>query len=97
MKKILSIMAVVCCLFMAVPAHAQFQFGIKGGLNVSKISVSKEVFRPDNKSGFFFGPTAEFTLPLLGMGVDVSALYNQYGIDTDEGSTTKRVLKFLLI
>lgn len=53
MKKILSIMAVVCCLFMAVPAHAQFQFGIKGGLNVSKISVSKEVFRPDNKSGFF--------------------------------------------
>lgn len=93
MKKILSMMAVVCCLFMAIPAHAQLQFGVKGGLNVSTISVSKEVFRPDNKSGFFFGPTAEFTLPLLGMGVDVSALYNQYGIDTDAGSTTKKSIE----
>lgn len=93
MKKILSMMAVIACLFMAIPAQAQFQFGVKGGLNVSKVSVSKEVFSPDNKSGFFFGPTAEFTLPLLGIGMDVSALYNQYGIDTEEGSTMKKSIE----
>ena len=93
MKRILSILMVTACLFMALPSQAQIQFGVKGGLNVSKVSISKEVFNSDNQSGFFIGPTAELTLPLLGLGVDVSALYNQYGIDTAEGSTKKKSIE----
>ena len=38
MKKILSTLLVAVCLFMAMPAQAQFHFGLKGGLDVSKIS-----------------------------------------------------------
>ena len=34
MKKILSALMIVACLFMAMPAQAQFQFGLKGGLNI---------------------------------------------------------------
>ena len=90
MKKILSVLMVAACLLIALPSQAQIQFGVKGGLNVSKVSISKEVFNSNNKTGFFIGPTAEFTLPLLGIGVDVSALYNQFGIDTESGSTTKK-------
>lgn len=93
MKRILSILMVTACLFMALPSQAQIQFGVKGGLNVSKVSISKKVFNSDNQSGFFIGPTAELTLPLLGLGVDVSALYNQYGIDTEEGSTKKKSIE----
>ena len=37
MKKILSTLLVAVCLFMAMPAQAQFHFGLKGGLDVSKI------------------------------------------------------------
>lgn len=93
MKKLLSTLMVIACLAFAIPAQAQIQFGVKGGLNISKISLSKEVFNPDNRAGFFIGPTAEFTLPLLGIGLDASALYNQYGIDTEEGSTTKKSIE----
>ena len=78
MKKILSIVAVMACLFMTVPAHAQLiKFGVKGGVNVSKLTFSKDVYKGDNRTGFFIGPTAELTIPLAGLGFDVSALYNQ--------------------
>lgn len=77
MKKIISILALITCLFMATPAQAQFRFGIKGGLNTSTVTFSDEVFKGDNRTGFFFGPTAEYTLPMLGLGLDVSALYTR--------------------
>lgn len=93
MKKIFSALMLMACLCLAIPARAQLQFGVKAGLNVSKVSVSKEIFSPDNRTGFFFGPTAEATIPLLGLGIDVSALYNQYGVDTEEGSTMKKSIE----
>lgn len=93
MKKLLSTLMVIACLAFAIPAQGQIQFGLKGGLNISKISLTKEVFNPDNRTGFFVGPTAEFTLPLLGVGIDVAALYNQSGIDTEAGSTTRKSIE----
>ena len=77
MKKIVSILALITCLFMAIPAQAQVRFGIKAGLNTSTVSFSDEVFKGDNRTGFFFGPTVEFMTPLLGLGFDISALYNR--------------------
>lgn len=93
MKKIFPALMFVACLCLSMPVHAQLKFGVKAGLNISKVSVSKKMFSPDNRAGFFFGPTADFTFPLLGLGMDVSALYNQYGIDTEEGSTTKKSIE----
>ena len=78
MKKTLSIIAVIACLFMAIPTQAQIlKFGVKGGLNVTQVTFSKNVFKGDNRNGFFIGPMAEFTIPLAGLGLDVAALYNQ--------------------
>lgn len=79
MKKILSILMVVACLCMAIPAQAQLQFGLKGGLNITTLSFSNDVFKGDNRTGFFIGPMAEFTIPVIGLGLDVAALYNQAG------------------
>lgn len=77
MKKIVSIVTVIACLFMAIPAQAQIKFGVKGGLNISKVTFSKNIVKSDNRSGFFIGPMAEFTIPVIGLGLDVAALYNQ--------------------
>lgn len=55
--------------------------------------LSKDVLKSDNRAGFFIGPTAEFTLPLLGVGVDVSALYNQYGVKADSETATKKSIE----
>lgn len=77
MKKIVSVITLVACMFMAFPAQAQIKFGVKGGLNISKVTFSEDILDGNNRTGFFIGPTAEFTLPLVGLGIDVAALYSQ--------------------
>ena len=62
-------------------------------MNVSKLHLSEETFKSDNRTGFFIGPTAEFTLPLLGLGIDASAMYNQFGVDSEEGTSTKKSIE----
>lgn len=82
MKKLVSALLVILCLLMAVPAQAQLKFGLKGGLDVSKVTTEIG----DNATGFFVGPMMEATLPIVGLGVDVAALYSQSGVkfnDTD--------------
>lgn len=89
MKKIISVLMVAVCLMMAAPAQAQLHFGVKGGLNISKLSFSKDAFKGDNKTGFFVGPMAEFTLPIIGIGADVAALYSQTDLGVDGEKTMK--------
>ena len=64
-------------LFTTSSAQAQVKFGLKGGLNVTNMSLNSEVFDADNQTGFFIGPTVKFTLPIVGLGIDASALYDQ--------------------
>lgn len=78
MKRIFTSAAVaIVMLLAATSAQAQIKFGLKGGLNVTDMSLSKKVFDADNQAGFFIGPTVKFSLPLIGLGIDASALYDQ--------------------
>ena len=56
---------------------SKLKFGLKGGLNITSLSFSGDMFKGDNRTGFFIGPMAEFTIPVVGLGLDVAALYNQ--------------------
>lgn len=40
MKKIFGALMIAVCIGMAMPAQAQIHFGVKGGLNLSKASLS---------------------------------------------------------
>lgn len=75
MKKTLVIMAIACIAF-AMPSQAQVKFGLKGGLNLTSLSVGGETDGLSNKAGFFVGPTMKLTLPLVGLSFDASALYD---------------------
>lgn len=77
MKKLFTLIVLVAATYFAVPANAQLKFGIKGGLNITDMSLSKDVFETSNRTGFFIGPTIKFTLPIVGLGIDASALYDQ--------------------
>lgn len=77
MKKILTLALLAGALIVSTAAKAQVQFGLKAGLNVTNFSFDKEVFEKSNQAGFFVGPTVKFTLPIVGLGVDASALYDQ--------------------
>ena len=80
MKKILSF--IVVAIAFAMPSQAQAQFGVQAGLNLTNISdfslsqagVENAI---KNKAGFFVGPTVKFSLPIVGLGVDAAALYDQ--------------------
>ena len=76
-------MVLVAALTMTAQAQ-RVQFGVKGGLNLTKMSVSKDVIKSDNQAGFYIGPTLKIALP-LSFSVDVAALYDQRSakIETD--------------
>mgnify|MGYP000011465027 FL=1 len=40
------------------------------------MKLSSDLFKTTNRAGGFIGPTVKFTLPIVGLGVDVSALYD---------------------
>ena len=79
MKRIVSLVAFLCAMTWSVQAQG-LKFGVKGGLNISKMSFSKDVFDSDNKTGFYVGPTIKLSPP-LGFGLDIAALYDQRSTD----------------
>lgn len=76
MKKILSITCFIVAMLLSIPANAQLKFGVKGGLDINKVSFSQSDFQSDNRYGFFIGPTVQLTTP-VGLAVDASLLFNQ--------------------
>ena len=62
---------------ITVAAQAQVKFGVKGGLNLTSMKLDKSAVDKSNQAGFFIGPTVNFTLPVVGLGIDASALYDQ--------------------
>jgi opacity protein-like surface antigen len=75
MKKFFAM--VVLLATMTVAAQAQVKFGVKGGLNITSMKLDKSVADKSNQAGFFIGPTVKFTLPVVGLGIDAAALYDQ--------------------
>jgi opacity protein-like surface antigen len=87
MKKFFTL--VVLLATMTVAAQAQVKFGVKGGLNLTSMKLDASVADKSNQTGFFIGPTIKFTLPLVGLGIDASALYDQRSAKV-EGETLKQ-------
>ena len=84
MKKVLSTLFVaICCMMMAMPAQAQISFGVKGGLNLSKMDweIANTTINnvKENSTGFFISPMIEATVPIIGIGVDGALMYSQRG------------------
>lgn len=81
MKKIFNVVMVAVALMMVIPVQAQLiKFGVKGGLNMSKIDWKGGYEgNKDNTTGFFIGPMAEITLPVVGLGFDGALMYSQRG------------------
>ena len=90
MKKVIAL--VVLAAAMTLTAQAQgIKFGVKGGLNITKVTFSKDIISSDNKTGFFVGPSLKLSLP-MGFGADIAALYDERsadvtGVDTNAGAT----------
>lgn len=85
------IVAAVAVLATALPASAQFRFGPKIGTEVTNMRFDKDVLSSENRAGFTGGLQIEFTVPVIGLGFDLSAMYvhrvfSASGLPTTEGT-----------
>lgn len=76
-------------------ANAQVHLGVKGGLNLTTVSFKGKLsdnLSSKNQTGFFLGPTVKCSLPLVGLGMDVSALYNQTQAEIEETQVIEEIV-----
>ena len=69
----------------AVAAYGQgVKFGVKGGIDLAQFNLknASEIFRTNNNTGWFIGPTVKLSLP-AGIGFDLAALFNHRRTDVD--------------
>ena len=86
MKKYFAL--VLMAVAFAMPSKAQIKFGVQAGLNMTNVSTEDLKASVKSRTGFFVGPTVKFTLPIVGLGIDAAALYDQR-----EGKADNEVLK----
>ena len=77
MKK--TLVTIILAVIVSLSSFAQINFGVKGGFNMTSISLDNGNLESivSNKSGFFIGPTLKASLPIAGLGIDIAALYDQ--------------------
>ena len=77
MKKIVSLALLALSFLISAPAYADepLKFGVKAGLNVSDFRFNSDVFDKSNQVGWFIGPTVKFTLPVVGLGMNMRSTY----------------------
>ena len=80
MKSIKRLVAVViACVAFTLPAAAQFNFGIKAGAKINQLPDIENLgaYEIDEAcTGFTGGVMGEFTLPIVGLGIDASIMYS---------------------
>ena len=77
MKKLYTTLAIAIAMLVAIPSQAQISWGVRAGANLVNMKMSGDVLGSKNKAGFYVGPTVKFTVPLVGLSFDASALYDQ--------------------
>ncbi|MDH8701406.1 hypothetical protein M2138_000747 [Dysgonomonadaceae bacterium PH5-43] len=87
MKK--SFLLIISALVLtSLTVNAQIKYGLKAGVNLSKVSISDGAnnLDPENYTGFQVGPMVEFTVPIIGLGLDAAIMYSQQGLKVNDES-----------
>ncbi|MDR0186349.1 porin family protein [Prevotella brunnea] len=94
MKKVFTFALIFASLLFASGIKAQgVKFGVKAGLNVTDFHFSGDVFNKSNQAGGFVGPTVKFSLPLTGLGIDASALYDYRSAKLTDANGEEQTVK----
>lgn len=86
MKRKNIIMVIVSVFVFVLPSTAQVRLGVKGGINITKVSLNKDLVATENLTGFHLGPMVEIMFPGIDLGVEAAALYSQKGMDFKKSS-----------
>jgi hypothetical protein len=92
MKRIFSLLFAIS-LLAAVPAHAQLKFGVKAGMNLAEKPSDLKGISADGATGFFVGPMAKVTIPVIGLGLEADVLYSRTGAEIDGEEVNKNSIE----
>lgn len=95
MKNLKRMLFVVAVVLMGLSASAGgFRFGVKAGVALNNLHFSEEAINDlkdkDNQAGFTGGVMAEFTIPVVNLGVDASLMYVHRPAMENENGKMKR-------
>lgn len=79
-----TLLVALVALFSFGQASADFRFGIKAGLNFNKLdykNFGQTIQDPGNRTGWQAGVMAEFTVPIINLGMDASIMYARQNLD----------------
>ena len=79
MKKHISIFVLLCTLFCAATASAQFRYGAMLGVNMTSLKFSQKLFDVDPAVGFKTGVATEVMFPGIGFGINSGLMYEMRG------------------
>ena len=86
MKRITTTLMLIFALMTAYTANAQVKFGVTAGMDLTKVSYNKlPDMSSNNRAGWFLGPKVEFTVPIVGIGIDAALEYSQRRINNNTG------------
>jgi len=69
------IATVLLIIFTAMPAMSQVKFGIRYGMTINKLKFDREIINSDNRVGHTAGLVLDLNIPVIGLGVEASAMY----------------------
>ena len=86
MRKFFGIL-IMLALFTAAPSAAQFKWGVKAGVNIAEKPTNLGELQSvvKGEAGWFIGPMAKATIPVVGIGIEANVLYSQ--TNTQVGGT----------
>ena len=71
-----SVVLLILLFLLPLAAKAQLSLGVRGGYNLTHLSLTSDDIKT-NRYGFFVGPALCINLPIVGLGLDAAALYDQ--------------------
>lgn len=70
-----SMLAAIMVMVASQPMAAQVRLGVRGGLSLGKLKFEREVIDSDNRIGWTAGLLLDVSIPVVGLGFEVSAMY----------------------
>lgn len=75
----------------ALPALSQVRVGVRAGLTVNDLRLDRDFMGSGNRAGFTGGLVLDLNIPVVGLGIEVSAMYaHRSNRLTSEDHTYKR-------
>ncbi len=89
-----SLLVALVAIFSFGHASADFRWGIKAGLNFNNLdykNFENSITDPGNRTGWQAGLMAEFTIPIVNIGADLSLLYSRQNLNKVYDETGKEI------